>query len=143
MADNESGDKAPPNKRIGRSIAALAAGAAVGIVLSLGTDIALHAAGLFPALGQPMSDSLLALATVYRTLYGVVSAYIVAKLAPHHPLQHALIGGLVGMAVAIIGAVTTWNSGLGPHWYPLALVVLAMPPAWLGGRLASPNENAR
>jgi hypothetical protein len=132
-----------PSKRIGRSIAALAAGAAVVIVLSLGTDIALHGAGLFPALGQPMSDPLLALAAAYRTLYGVIAGYVVAKLAPHHPMRHALIGGLVGMAVAIIGAVATWNSGLGPHWYPLALIVLAMPPAWLGGRLGSPNKNAK
>ena len=124
-------------KRIGRSIGALAAGAAVAIAPSLGTDIALHAAGLFPALGRPMSDPLLALAASYRTLYGVIAAFVVARLAPHHPLQHALIGGLLGMAVAIIGAVTTWNSDLGPHWYPLSLVVLAVPPAWLGGKLAS------
>jgi hypothetical protein len=132
-----------PPKRIGRSIAALAAGAAVAIVLSLGTDIALHAGGLFPALGQPMSDPLLALAASYRTLYGVIAAFVVAKLSPHHPLQHALIGGLLGMTVAVIGAVTTWNSGLGPHWYPIALIVLAMPPAWLGGKFASQNKKSK
>jgi hypothetical protein len=33
--------------------------------------------------------------------------------------------------------VGTWNSGpeFGPKWYPLALVVVALPCAWLGGRL--------
>jgi len=42
---------------------------------------------------------------------------------------------LVGLLVAIIGAVATWNRGLGPHWYPLALIALAVPPAWIGGKL--------
>jgi len=50
-------------------------------------------------------------------------------------MQHALLGGAIGFVLSIVGAVTTWNSGLGPHWYPLALVVVAMPTAWLGGKL--------
>jgi hypothetical protein len=43
----------------------------------------------------------------------------------------------VGLAVSIAGAAATWNKGpaFGPHWYPLALIVLAMPQAWLGGKL--------
>jgi hypothetical protein len=125
----------PGNRRIGRSIGALLAGFAVAIVLSIGTDIGFHAAGLFPALGQPMSNKLLLLATAYRTLYGIVAGYVIARLAPHHPMQHALIGGLVGLIVSIIGAAATWNRGFGPHWYPLALIALALPPAWIGGKL--------
>ena len=123
------------HRRIGRSIGALMAGFAVGIVLSVGTDVGLHAAGLFPAPGQPMSNSLLLLATAYRTLYGVIAGYVIARLAPHRPMQHALIGGIVGLVVCIIGAAATWNRGLGPHWYPLALIALAVPPAWIGGKL--------
>jgi hypothetical protein len=36
-----------------------------------------------------------------------------------------------------VGAVVTWNKGpvFGPHWYPVALIMLAMPTAWAGGRL--------
>ena len=45
--------------------------------------------------------------------------------------------GFVGLVVSMVGAVVTWNKGpaFGPHWYPLALVVLAMPQAWAGGKL--------
>jgi hypothetical protein len=52
-------------------------------------------------------------------------------------MQHALVGGVVGLVVSTVGAVVTWNKGpvFGPHWYPLALIVLAMPTAWAGGRL--------
>lgn len=115
----------------------MVAGALAGIVLSIGTDMLLRAAGIFPALGQPMSDSHFLFATAYRTVYGVVGAYITAWLAPARPMLHALILGILGLAASTVGAIVTWNSvpSLGPHWYPLALIALAVPPAWLGGKL--------
>jgi hypothetical protein len=122
-------------RRIGRSIGALLAGFVAVVVLSLGTDFALHATGVFPALGQRMSDALFILATAYRTLYGVVGSYVTAQLAPDRPMGHALVGGLIGVALSTLGAVVTWNKDLGPHWYPLALIVTAMPTACLGGKL--------
>jgi hypothetical protein len=122
-------------RRIGRSIGALLAGFVVVVVLSLGTDLALHAAGIFPPLGQRMSDALFVLATVYRTVYAVVGSYVTARLAPDRPMGHALVGGLIGVALSSLGAVLTWNRALGPHWYPLALIVSAMPTAWVGGKL--------
>jgi hypothetical protein len=109
----------------------------VGIVLSLGTDIVLHAAAVFPVWGQPVSDGPLALATAYRIVYGIASSYIIARLAPDRPMAHALVGGVIDLVVSTVGAVMTWNGGpaFGPHWYPVALIVAAMPCAWLGGRL--------
>ena len=129
-------NKGPRLRRIGRSIGALIAGFLVGVVLSLGTDMGLAAIGIFPPLGHPIFDSrLLLLATAYRTFYGVISSYIMARLAPDRPMGHALVGGAVGVVLNIVGVVVTWNRGLGPHWYPLALLALAMPTAWLGGKL--------
>jgi hypothetical protein len=122
-------------RRIGRSIVALLAGFVAVVVLSLGTDWALHAAGVFPLLGQRMSDALFVLATAYRTVSGVVGSYITAWLAPGRPMGHALMGGLIGVVLSTLGAVVTWNRDLGPHWYPLALIATAMPTAWLGGKL--------
>jgi len=122
-------------RQLGQSILALLAGFVVAIVLSLGTDLGLHAIGLTPALGQPMSDGWLLVATIYRTIYGVIASYVVARLAPSRPMLHALIAGFIGLVVSAAGAIATWNSGLGPHWYPLALVVLAVPPAWIGGKI--------
>lgn len=125
------------NKNTLRSVGAVVAGALAGIVLSLGTDALLRAIGAFPALGQPMSGSYFLLATTYRTVYGVIGAYITARLAPARPMLHALVLGSFGLVASTAGAVMTWNKvpSLGPHWYPLALIVLAIPPAWLGGEL--------
>lgn len=126
-----------PPRQLGRSFLALLAGIFVSILLSLGTDVLLHLIGLWPSLGQPMSSPMLLLATAYRTVYGVVSSYITARLAPHTPMAHALVLGMLGFVVSLIGAVTTWNKvpPLGPHWYPVALTLLAIPTAWLGGKL--------
>lgn len=135
--NNGSTENAAQPRRIGQSIVALFAGFVAGVVLSLGTDFSLHAVGLWPSLGQPMSGRLLLVATVYRTMYGIISAYIVARLAPHRPLEHALMGGAIGTVLSIAGAAATWNRGLGPHWYPLALIFSALPSAWVGGRLRS------
>jgi hypothetical protein len=111
----------------------------VGVALTLATDEMLHRIGFFPPWGASMVgfDRALLLATVYRTVYGVLSSYITAWLAPSRPLGHALVGGAIGLAVSIVGAAVTWNKGpaFGPHWYPLALVVLAMPQSWVGGKL--------
>jgi len=118
-----------------KSAIALLAGFAVAVVLSLATDFALHLIGFWPALEKPMTSPLLLTATVYRTLYAVLSAYVVARLAPYRPLEHALVGGLIGLVLSSAGAVATWNKDLGPHWYPVALIVLALPSAWVGGKL--------
>jgi hypothetical protein len=138
MSETRANETHPP-RHLGRSIGALLAGMFVGIVLTIVTDIVLHAVGVFPPWGQSMVgfDGALLLATAYRTVFGVVGCYIIARLAPNRPMQHALVGGLVGLVVSIVGAAVTWNKGpaFGPHWYPLALIVLALPQAWLGGKL--------
>jgi hypothetical protein len=115
----------------------LFAGFVAVVILSIGTDVALRAASIFPPLGKPMSDALLLLATVYRSIYAVVGSYITARVAPDRPMQHALTGGVIGLVLSIVGAVTAWNKvdTLGPHWYPLSLVATALPCAWIGGQL--------
>lgn len=120
-------------RNLPRSFGAVLVGALTGIVLSIGTDQALHAAGVFPAIGQPMADRLLVWATVYRTLYGVLGSYLTALTAPRKPMVHAMVLGLLGLIANIAGAAVGWNRG--QHWYPLALTVLALPTAWLGAKL--------
>jgi hypothetical protein len=127
------------NNKTWKSIGALAAGFLAGAVLSVATDVVLHAVGVFPPWGQSLVgyDSALLLATAYRTVVGVLGAYVAARLAPDRPMHHALWLGAIGLLASIVGAAVTWNKGpaFGPHWYPLALVVLALPQSWLGGKL--------
>ncbi|MBL0157771.1 MAG: hypothetical protein IPP47_11810 [Bryobacterales bacterium] len=124
-------------KQTGRSVVALLASFAAVIILSLGTDVLLHATGIYPPWGQPMSERLFTLATAYRVAYGVLGGYIVARFAPNRPMGHALLSGLIGVVLSTIGAVATWDKGpeFGPKWYPLALIATALPCAWVGGKL--------
>jgi len=120
-----------------RSIAAILAGMIVGIALSLVTDLFVHKIGFFASPGGQAESGPLLVATAYRTVYGVIGAYVAARLAPARPMLHALTLGFLGFLVSIFGAAYTWNRGAeyGAHWYPVALVVLALPTAWLGGWL--------
>src|SRR5205823_13357342 len=89
-------------RRLGRSILALLAGIVVGIILSLGTDVGLHAIGLAPALSQGWPNQLLVLATAYRSAYGVLASYVIARLAPNRPMGHSLLAGALGLVVSTI-----------------------------------------
>ena len=117
-----------------RSIGAVFAGLIAVVVLSEGTDFLLRAGGFFPPLEagmEGMTDEKLALAFGYRTVAGVAGGYIAAALAPSRALAHALVLGLIGVGLSTLGAVVMW--GVGPAWYPIALAVVALPAAWLGG----------
>ena len=118
-----------------QSIGAVVAGAAAGIVVTLATDAVLQKAGVLPPVGHPAGDGPLALATAYRTIYGIGGAYLTARLAPSRPMLHVTILGILGFIASLAGAIATWNKMeiYGPHWYPVALVVLALPQSWLGG----------
>ena len=120
-----------------KSIGAVFAGIVVVVTLSLGTDILMHATGVFPPWFQPMNTPLWLLATAYRVVDGIAGLYVTARLAPDRPVRHAVILGVIGLVMSIAGAASTIGKGpeLGPTWYPLGLVITALPCAWFGGKL--------
>ena len=126
-----------------QSIWAVVAGVLVIIVASTLVDIVLHALGIFPPIDQPINDSLALLATAYRVVISIGGAWLTARLAPDKPLKHAMILGLVGTVLGLVGVVATWNRGLGPRWYPVLLAVLAIPQCWVGGKLYEMRSGKR
>ena len=123
-------------RQLGRSVLAVFLGFLAVVVLSLGTDQLMHVLNIYPPWDQPMnepSDNLLAL--TYRCVYGVIGSYITAKFAPHSPMRDVWIGAGIGFVLSLLGVVAAMNMNLGPIWYPIALVLTALPCAWLGGML--------
>src|SRR5580765_8231686 len=118
-----------------KSIWAVVAGVLFIIIVTTLVDYVLHAIDVFPPMNQRLSDSLALLATSYRVVISVAGAWLTARLAPNQPMKHALILGVVGTILGIVGVVATWNLDLGPRWYGIALAVLAIPQCWLGGKL--------
>lgn len=126
-----------------KSIWSVVAGVLVIIVVTTLVDIVLHVIGVYPPMDQPLSDVQAVLATAYRVIIGIGGGWLTAWLAPEKPLKHALILGLVGAVFGAIGVVVTWNQGLGPKWYPIALVLLAIPQCWAGGRIYEMQNGKR
>ena len=126
-----------------KSIWAVVAGVLFIIVVTTLVDILLHLLKVFPPMNQPIDDRLALLATAYRIVISVAGAWLTARLAPADPMRHALILGGVGSVLGLIGLVATWNLGLGPRWYPIALVVLAIPQCWAGGRIFTMRSGLR
>jgi hypothetical protein len=124
-----------PPRRIGRSIGALLAGFFLVVILSLGTDVGAARSRHLPAVGP--ADVRRALAAGDSLSHGLRRRgqlhHSAARAQPAHAARTG--GRQLGLALSIVGTVVTWNQGIGPHWYPLALVATAMPCAWVGGKL--------
>ena len=118
-----------------RTIGAVFAGVLFVVVMSSMVDMVLHSAKVYESPDKPLDDAHALLATSYRILISIIGGWLTARLAPDRPMRHAMILGVVGTFLGLIGVVFTWNLGLGPRWYPIALMVLAIPQSWLGGRL--------
>jgi hypothetical protein len=103
-------------------------------------DFVLEAADVFPPPSEGLHVTwMLILALGYRMVLSIIGCYITARLAPHNPMKHALILGFIGVFLSTAGAVVAVPMNLSPVWYPLALVIISLPCAWAGGKLASPN----
>lgn len=123
-------------RNLWRSTGAVLLGFFAVVLLSLGTDEILHLLKVYPPWGQPMFEPRLnLLALSYRIVYAVIGSYIAARFAPRNPMRHAMVLGLIGTAFSAAGAVAATHADLGPAWYPISLVVTALPCAWLGGLL--------
>jgi hypothetical protein len=128
------GSPTHPPRRLGRSTAAVLAGFVTVVALSLGTDQLLHVLKVYPPWNQPMYDpGLNLLALAYRIVYSVLGSYIAASLAPRNPMRHAVILGVIGLPLAVAGVIAAFKMNLGPTWYPIALALVTLPCAWLGG----------
>jgi len=117
-----------------RSAVAVLAGLAVVVALSEGADYVVTKFGLL-SFGGPDPTVSFAIATLYRSAAAVVGGYTAARLAPERPMLHAIILGGIGFAVALLGCIVHW--GQGNNWYPIALVITALPCTWLGGKIAA------
>lgn len=100
------------------------------------TDLAVHS--LFPGRFAPnggMTDPTLLLVTeIYVFVYATAGCWLCARIAGRRPMFHALVLGVLGLIFNIVGTSMAWH--LYPAWYHIVALILVMPAAWLGGRIA-------
>ena len=117
-----------------KNVWAIIAGFLIAVIPTLLTDLLLDKTGIMktkPFDANP--DWLIALVIIYRTIYNITGSYFTAKLAPGRPLKLAMTGGFIGLILSIAGTIVNWD--IPPHWYPITLILLALPSAWAGGSL--------
>ena len=118
-----------------RSILAVVTGFLVIGLLAFATGKAAQAAfpGVFDANGATF-NTLACLGTLlYVGVYATFGCWLAARMAPSHPMRHALILGVLGLLFNIMGAWMTRDAV--PVWYNVAGVLTTMLWAWLGGAI--------
>jgi hypothetical protein len=126
-----------PAHGVFQSVVAVFVGFVSVAALSLGTDQVLHVLEVYPPWGEPMHDTgLNLLALSYRILYAIIGGDITASLAPHSPMRHVFVVGVLGFIAGTAGAIAVISmADFGPNWYPIALAITAFPCVWCGGVL--------
>lgn len=119
-----------------KSIGAVVAGFFALVILSVITDTILEKAAIMktdPFVANPVW--LIVVIILYRTIFNSFGCYLAARLAPRKPMKHAIILGVIGVVLTVIGLVVAWD--VPPRWYPFSLIILALPAAWFGGKMAT------
>ena len=120
-----------------KSIGAVLSGLIFIGISHTAVDKILEGLGIFPNPDQGLHVTwMLVLAFAYRAVLSIVGCYITAVLAPSRPMLHALILGFIGLVISTIAAINFIPMNLSPAWYPIALAVVSVPCAWIGGMLA-------
>jgi hypothetical protein len=115
------------------SIGAIAAGIGFVVITHTATDFVLERNGILPSGNLDVNTSLIWAVIGYRTAWSLIGCYITAAIAPANPMKHALALGGIATVLSIVGSIAA--AGLAPAWYGWALAALALPTAYLAGKL--------
>ena len=102
-------------------------------ILSLAGDKAYSslAPAAFDAATHSKDTASLIVMLAYASIAGFIGAYIAARLAARRPVAHALVLGLVSLALTIVSTFLAWDAA--PPWYHAATLLLVVPVAFLAG----------
>jgi hypothetical protein len=121
-----------------RLIIAIIAGLLVGIILSTTTDLLMVKLGIFPPLESDQSafsNRLLLIASAYRAVYSILGAYIIAVIAKEKYMKAVIIAGIIGTILALTGLIVMWEKSKSALWYPISLIILAIPYSIIGAKI--------
>ncbi len=119
-----------------KTVVAIVLGFVSIVALSIGADMIMRSLGVFPTSGSMMLTRQFLVAFSYRVLISIFGCYLAARLAPNRPMFHAMCLGVIGVVFSALGVAGSYaRPDLGPHWYPIALLLVTLPCAWVGGKL--------
>ncbi len=117
-----------------KSIGAVLAGFVTGAVLSVGADFLMEQTNMMSMENfKQSSAAVLCTVILYRFVFNVAGCYLTARLAPDKPMKHALIIGVIGTVLSILGTIAMWDLAIPA--YNLTIIFMSLPSAWLGAKL--------
>jgi hypothetical protein len=126
-------EKMIPLKRLGSVLAGFFL---IGLLGYL-ADTVLQQLGILPIPTEHKFETGHALlALTYHLVFAVLGGFVTARLAPDRPLAHAMVLGILGIAISTLGLIAILMQDLAPAWYAGALIVFSIPVTWLGAKLA-------
>ena len=124
-----------------QSIGAVVAGLIFIVASHSAVDFIFESTGIFTPPDRGFHTTwMVVTATVYRAILSAIGSFLTALLAPSQPMKHAVILGLIGLAVGTAAAIIVIPMNISPAWYPIALAILAVPSAWIGGLVAERRQ---
>jgi hypothetical protein len=96
--------------------------------------------GVRDSAGRVTDTGILVLMLVYTAVSAVAGSYVTGRLAPSRRLLHAMVLGVIALALSILATVMFWEAG--PPWYHAIAVGIVLPCAWAGGTLAARNRES-
>ena len=108
------------NNIILKSVGAVLAGFAVVVILSTVTDVILEKTNVMKQPFDKNPSWFILFVILYRCLFGIIGSWLTAKLAPRNPMRLAMIGGMIGFIISIVGVIVMWDTP--PRWYGISLV---------------------
>ena len=119
-----------------RSVLAVVAGFVV--IGALAAVTGRLVAGAWPsqvdADGYPATTMMMVLQLLYVGVYATFGCWLAGRLAPSRPMLHALIVGVLGLALNATTGLAMRDAF--PTWYLAAGILTTMLWAWLGGLIA-------
>ena len=89
--------------------------------------------------GTPTTTLMMVVQLLYVGVYATFGCWLAARLAPSRPMLHALVLGVLGLALNIPSAIAFRDSA--PAWYLTAGILTTMLWAWIGGRVAESQRS--
>lgn len=121
-----------------KSIGVIVLGFMVSALLSILTDYLLESIGVLSSPNEGLFITwMIVVVLFYRGVYTAVSGYIVARLAPSRPMLHAMILGIIGVAIVLIAIQNPEFKTKAPLWFGYALAAITLPCMWLGVKIQS------
>lgn len=120
-----------------RRMGAVLAGFFLISLLGFLADTVLQQLGILPIPTEHKFETRHALlALFYHLLFAVLGGFVTARLAPDHPIAHAITLGILGIVISTLGLIAIIMQDLAPAWYGWSLIVFSIPVTWIGGKLA-------